>query len=88
MDYKVIELSSDDFANLVTPTPAQRIQSLLGSNDVETIMKILSNNRNIQSIKVFSDITGIKLSNTRKIRMPQLREFFGIMQWIIEQEVR
>ena len=56
---------------------AERLKKSFDAEDIDRIVGVLSNNDNKYSIRAFSDMSGVKLSQTMKVRMLQLREYYG-----------
>ena len=55
----------------------RRIKPFFEEDNIDAIFRWLSNNDNTYSIKCFEILSGVKLSKTMKIRMEQLKEYYG-----------
>lgn len=70
-------ISKKEYETWHLDAATERMKRAIESNDFEKIGGFISNNENAFSIKALAEITGIKLSKTKKERMTQVREYFG-----------
>lgn len=71
------QITKADFEKHMYTEAYNRIKPLIDQRDISNIVGTLVNNSNKWSIKASSDIIGITLSKTMKVRMDQLKEYFG-----------
>lgn len=65
----------------------KRMKKALDSKDFQHIEDVLSVNENKDSRKAFEELTGYKLSPTKKVRMEQIASYFGIAWTIWKKEL-
>lgn len=58
-------------------TAMKRMKPFFETDNINAIFSWLRNNDNIFSIKCFEILSGVKLSKTMKVRMQQLKEYYG-----------
>ena len=71
------QITKADFDKHRYTAAYNRIKPLIDQRDISSIVGTLVNNDNKWSIKAASDIIGITLNKTMKVRMEQLKKYFG-----------